>query len=185
MRIFILSLFGIGVFLALVCGFVLFVKNSKIESIRKQLKERGIKTDAAVISKEYKKTRRIIYITGRLQNFDSFKLKLKFNAKSKNKKKSSAISFDKALKGEESVSDLGSKFVEFDKPVGQKMYDALEKGDKVPILFLPDQPKDFEVLDSNDEFTPNLLFWISIGCFTFSCVSLLMFIQYYRTGTTF
>lgn len=184
MRIFILTLFGSGVILALVCGFVLYAKNTKLEQIRKQLKEIGIKTSATVIQKKYEKTRRIIYVTGRLQGFDSFKLKLSFNAKAKADKSESAVSFNKALKGEESVSDLKSQFVEFNKEVSQDLYNAVEKGDKLHILFLADSPQDFEVLDNKGEFAPNYLFWFAIGCLAFSCLSLLMFMQYLRTGTT-
>jgi len=184
MRLFILLLFGTGVLLAFSCGIILLMKNSKIESMRKQLQERGVNTNAFVVGKEFKKTRRIIHVTGRLQNFDSFLLKLKFNSKAKSNKGESSISFNKALAGEESVGNLTANFVNVSKEVGQEYYDSVEKGDAVPVIFLPDSPEQFEVLENDGKFATNYLFWFAIGCFIFSLVSSTLFMQYYRTGTT-
>ncbi len=184
MRVFILTLFASGVVLALMCGIWAFFKNSKLEETRKQLKETGIHTEAIVVGKEFKKTRRIIHITGRLQNFDSFLLKLKFNALA-SEKNEPAISFNKALRGEDSVKNLRSKYVEYSKDVGKELYNSVQNGDVLPVLFLKERPEDFELLEKDGGFTPNYMFWISIGCFLFSGLSLLLFVQYYKTGTTF
>ena len=176
MRIFILLLFG--------CGAALLRQKSKLENIRKQLKERGIKTNATVVAKKFEKTRRIIHVSGRLQNFDSFILKLNFN---KNVKESSEsiVSFNKALRGEESVSDFNTSYVEYTKEVGKDLYNSVKELDPVSIQFLPDSPQNFEVLNKDGEFSTNYLFWMAIGCFVFSILSFAMFFQYYKTGTTF
>ncbi len=184
MRLFILTLFGSGVLLALIFGFVLLKKNNKLENTRKLLKEKGVNSEASVVNKKFEKTRRIIHVTGRLQNFDSFLLKLRFNAKAKPSGSGPAISFNKALKGEDSVVDLTTDFIEFPKDVGEEMYNAVKIGDKVPIVFLAENPSDFEVLNSEGTFMPNYLLWMSIGSFVFSILSLIMFIQYFKTGTT-
>lgn len=181
LKMFICSLLAMGVVGCFVIGGILLKTNFKIEEDRKELLENGVVTKASFVRKETQETQRLNQQNSRYQQFSSYQLTYRFDAKSHSK---GTISFKKALAGEEQDFDLSFDYKEFTISVGKETYHNTSYGDRIKVMYLKDRPQVFEVLSSDETFPSNNRLYYAIALFALGILSIKLLHQYLTTGKT-
>lgn len=180
-RKFILGLFVVGIIFSAVIAINLFLKYRKIEKNRTLLDESGVEAKARIVSKSYSKTERLLFTMHKSQRFDSYRLKLRYDGNSSNK---GILSFNKALRGEKQDFDLSVKHQTIEIGVSKKLYDSVKKGDKMPVKYLPSNPKIVELLKEDGSYSYNYRRLVALGILLLAGLISYLLYQYYTTGTT-
>lgn len=179
-RKFLLGLFAVGIVFSAVIAVNLFLKYKKIEKNRAMLDESGVETEARVVSKNYSKTERLFFTMHKSQRFDSYRLKLRYDGNSSK----GILSFNKALRGEKQDFDLSTKNQTIEIGVSKKLFDQVKKGDKMPVKYLPSDPKIVELLKEDGSYSYNYRRLVALGVLLLTGLISYLLYQYYTTGTT-
>lgn len=175
-----LGLFAVGVVFSAVIAVNLYLKYLKVEKNRALLDDSGVETSARVVSKNYSKTERLFFTMHKSQRFDSYRLNLRYDGNSSKGK----LSFNKALRGEKQDFDLSTKHQTIEIGVSKKLFDQVKKGDKMPVKYLPSDPKIVELLKEDGSYSYNYRRIASLGVLLLTGLISYLLYQYYTTGTT-
>ena len=180
MRLFVLTLFAVGVVIALGGAAVVMKNHMTNRAEFAALEDHGQRANASIVSRE-RVTGRNVSLSGRYRRSTGYFVTSKYDSNAGSR---GTISFNTALEGGEQDFNLDFEYLLFRLPVSKAQYDAAESGSQAEVIFLPDAPETVRLIQDDGTFgRPSGIPW-AIGLVILSVISAMMFHQYRTTGRT-